>query len=46
MIMVYNATESLSFKAKITCQIGNNGTKQDAIMVPLKYLSNFGALLK
>ena len=36
-----NATDSFNFKAKITGQTGNNGTKNVEIMVPLKYLSNF-----
>ena len=36
-----NATDSFNFKAKITGQTGDNGTKEVEIMVPLKYLSNF-----
>ena len=36
-----NITDSFKFKAKITGQTGNNGTKDVEIMVPLKYLSNF-----
>ena len=36
-----NTTDSFNFKAKITGQTGNNGTKGVEIMVPLKYLSNF-----
>ena len=36
-----NATDSFNFKAKITGQTGNNGTKNVEVMVPLKYLSNF-----
>ena len=36
-----NATDSFNFKAKITGQTGNNGTKNVEIMVPLKHLSNF-----
>ena len=36
-----NTTASFNFKAKITGQTGNNGTKDVEIMVPLKYLSNF-----
>ena len=36
-----NTTDSFKFKAKITSQTGNNGTKDVEIMVPLKYLSNF-----
>ena len=35
-----NLTDSFNFKAKITGQTGNNGTKDVEIMVPLKYLSN------
>ena len=37
-----NATDSFSFKTKITGQTGNNGRKYNVeIMVPLKYFSNF-----
>ena len=36
-----NTTDSFKFKAKITGQTGNDGTKYVEIMVPLKYLSNF-----
>ena len=36
-----NFTDSSNFKAKMTGQTGNNGTKNLEIMVPLKYLSNF-----
>ena len=36
-----NATDSFNFKAKITAQTGDNGTKEVKIMVSLKYLSNF-----
>ena len=36
-----NLTDSFTFKAKITGQTGNNGTKDVEIMVPLKYLSSF-----
>ena len=36
-----NLTDSFKFKAKITGETGNNGTKDVEIMVPLKYLSNF-----
>ena len=36
-----NTTDSLKFKAKITGQTGDDGTKNVEIMVPLKYLSNF-----
>ena len=36
-----NLTDSFKFKAKITGQAGNNGTKDVEIMVPLKYLNNF-----
>ena len=34
---VANATDSFNFKAKITGQTENNGTKDAEIMVPLKY---------
>ena len=36
-----NTTNSFKFKAKITGQIGDDGTKDVEVMVPLKYLSNF-----
>ena len=37
-----NVTDSFSFKAKITSQIGNNERINDVeVLVPLKYLSNF-----
>ena len=36
-----NITDSIKFKAKITGQTGDDGTKDVEIMVPLKYLSNF-----
>ena len=36
-----NLTDSFKFKAKITGQTGNEGTKDVEIIVPLKYLSNF-----
>ena len=41
-----NLTNSFNFKTKITGQIGNNGTENVEIMVPLKYLSNFGRTLE
>ena len=41
-----NTTDSFNFKAKITGQTGNNGTKDVEIMVPQKYLSNFWRTLK
>ena len=41
-----NTTDSFNFKAKITGQTGNNGTKGVQIMVPLKYLSNFWRTLE
>ena len=44
---VNNVTDSFKFKAKITGQTGNNGTKDVVeIMVPLKYLSNFWRTLE
>ena len=36
-----NITDSFKFKAKVTGQPGDDGTKDVEIMVPLKYLSNF-----
>ena len=36
-----NITDSFKFKAKITGQTGDDGTKDVELMVPLKYLSNF-----
>ena len=42
-----NFTDSLfTFKAKMTSQTVNNGTKDVEIMVPLKYVSNFWRTLK
>ena len=41
-----NTTDSFDFKAKITGQTGNNGTKDAEIMVPLKYLSSFWRTLE
>ena len=41
-----NATDSFNFKAKITGQTGDDGTKDVEIMVPLKYLSNFWRTLE
>ena len=41
-----NNTDSFNFKAKITSQTGNNGTKDVEIMVPLKYLRNFWRTLE
>ena len=41
-----NTTDSFSFKAKITGQTGDDGTKDVEIMVPLKYLSNFWRTLE
>ena len=35
-----NATDSFSFKTKITAQTNDNGVINVEIMVPLKYLSN------
>ena len=39
-------TDSFKFKAKITGQTGNDGTKDVEIMVPLKYLSKFWRTLE
>ena len=36
-----STTDSFKFKAKITGQTGDDGTKDVEIIVPLKYLSNF-----
>ena len=41
-----NTTDSLNFKAKITGQTGNDGTKDVEIIVPLSYLSNFWRTLE
>ena len=41
-----NLTDSFNFKAKMTGQTGDNGTKNVEIMVPLKYLSNFWRTLE
>ena len=43
---VNNTTDSFKFKAKITGQTRNDGTKDVEIMVPLKYLSNFWRTLE
>ena len=41
-----NTTDTFKFKAKITGQTGNDGTKDVEIIVPLKYLSNFWRTLE
>ena len=41
-----NVTDSFNFKAKITGQTEDDGTKDVEIMVPLKYLSNFWRTLE
>ena len=41
-----NLTDSFDFKAKMTGQARDNGTKSVEIMVPLKYLSNFWRTLE
>ena len=41
-----NNSASFKFTQKITGQTGNGGTKDDEIMVPLKYLSNFWRTLE
>ena len=41
-----NTTDSFNFKAKITGQTGNGGTKDVEIIVPLKYLSIFWRTLE
>ena len=39
-----NLTDSFKFKARVTDQTGNNGTKD--VEIPLKYLSNFWRTLE
>ena len=41
-----NITDSFKFKVKFTGQTGDDGTKDVAIMDPLKYLSNFSRTLE
>ena len=41
-----NLTDSFNFKAKMTGQTGDDGTKNVEIMVPLKYLSNLWRTLE
>ena len=41
-----NLIDSFNFKAKMTGQTGNNGTKNVEILVPLKYSSNFWRTLE
>ena len=41
-----NTIDSFNFKAKITGQTGDNGTKEVEIMVLLKYLSHFWRTLE
>ena len=43
---VNSVTDSFNFKAKITGQTEDDGTKNVEIMVPLKYLSNFWRTLE
>ena len=43
---VNNLTDSFNFKAKMTGQTADNGTKDVEIMVQLKYLSNFWRTLE
>ena len=45
-VAVNNVTDSFDFKAKITGQTEDDGTKDVEIMVPLKYLSNFWRTLE
>ena len=46
-IFIDNATDSFNFKAKITGQTNDDGEINGVeIMVPLKYLSNFGRTLE
>ena len=44
--ILVNTTDSFKFKAKITGQTEDDGTKDVEIMVPLKYLSNFWRTLE
>ena len=44
--MAANLTDSFNYKAKITGQTGNDGTKDVEIIVPLEYLSNFWRTLE
>ena len=41
-----NNSTSFKFKMKVTGQTGNGGIKDFEIMVPLKYLNNFGRKLE
>ena len=41
-----NLTVSFNLKVKLTCKTGGNGTKNVAIIVPLKYPSNFWRTLE
>ena len=41
-----NLTLSFNFKAKVTGQTGDDGTKNVEVMVPIKYLSNFWRTLE
>ena len=41
-----NLTDSFNLKVKMTCQTGDNGTKNVEVMFPLKYLSNFWRTLE
>ena len=41
-----NNSNSFKFKEEIMSQTDNNGTKDDEIMVPLKYLSTFSRTLE
>ena len=45
-ITLANTTDSFNFKAKITGQTEDGGTKDVEIMVPSKYLSNFSRTLE
>ena len=41
-----NNTDSFNFKNKLTGETNDDGIINVEIMIPLKYLSNFGELLK
>ena len=45
-LLLLTRTDSFKFKAKITGETGNDGTKDVETIVPLKYLSNFWRTLE
>ena len=46
LLISKNNSASFKFNTKVAGRTGNNDTKNVKIMVPLKYLINFGELLK